>query len=315
MIFGLDLLGGARYKRVALAGLPAGWALGGFAETFGDFYSVADGALKRGCPHVRVHLLWSDSHFFGDADIPKIRRLSRKYNQLAHKYPAATIEISPFCEHNLSNPDKYLDIVQDEAPLCFPVNTPWRGKESQKYKNEHHGTEAKGGARYNFSFDGDDCTNADVEKLKQTHKNADVFFFWAPRFNLKWSMKDDTPRPKRTAKPSTEYVQSIVYLASDKGETDIPRDWLIKSHAEKHSASDTKGDKLLIIASQKADLIQLKRGKKVIDTLRYYGPFDGGGYRYYSTRFGFRSGANLEMWIKKKKYGVCNGGFRSAPYR
>lgn len=315
MIFGLDLLGAAKYKRVALMGLPKGWALGGFAETFGDFFPVAEGALKRGCRYVRVHLLWSDSHSFSDADIPKVRKLSKKYNALALKYPEATIEISPFCEHNLSNPDKYLDIVQDEAPLCYPVNTPWRGRESQKYKNEQHGTDAKGSTRYNFSFDGSDCTNADVEKLKAKHKNADVFFFWAPRFNLKWSMKDDTPRPKRVAKPSKEYMASIVYLASEKGVTNPPKGWTVKSHAERHSANDMKGDKLLIIATQKANEILLKRGKKIIDTLRYFGPFDGGGHRYYSTKFGYHAGANLEIWLNGKKHGYCNGGFRDGSYR
>lgn len=315
MIFGLDLLGSAKYKRVALMGLPKGWALGGFAETFGDFFPVAEGALKRGCPHVRVHLLWSDSHSFSDDDIPKVRKLSKKYNALAHKYPAARIEISCFCEHQLSKPDKYHDIVQNEAPDCFPVNTPWRGAESQKYKNEHHGTEARASTRYNFSFDGSDCTNADVEKCKNVHKNADVLFFWAPRFNLKWSMKDDTPRPKRTAKPSKEYIESIVYLGTSKGVTSVPKGWLIKSHAEKHSATDVKGDKLLIIATQKVDVIHLKRGKKIIDTLRYFGPFDGGGHRYYSTKFGFHAGANLEMWLNGKKHGYCNGGFRDGSYR
>lgn len=315
MIFGLDLLFAPKYERIALACIPDGWATGCFWKIAGDSIPFTKKAIDKGVPLFRSAGLWEDDHTFGDSHIKEIVRMAKALQPIAVRNPESRIEISCFCEHNLSNPDKYHDIVKNEAPDCFPVNTPWRGKESQKYKNEHHGVEARTKSGDNFSFDGSDCTNADVEKLKQTHKNADAFFFWAPRFNMKWSMKDDTPRPKRTATPTKEYIESIVYLASDKGQTSVPKNWLIKSHAEKHSATDTKGDKLLIIAPHKADMIQLKRGKKVIDTLRYYGPFDGGGYRYYSSKFGFKSGAALEIWLKGKKYGICNGGFRSGSFR
>lgn len=313
--YGLDLLAGAKYPKVAAQSLPKGWALGLFDNTFGDSMPAAKRAIKQGCEHIRVHLLWSDSHTFGDKDLPTINKLAKRWEKLAKQNPEVVIELSPFCEHNISKPDKYLDAVQAVAPSCVPVNTPWKGGFSKKYKNEIHGsTHKKPSGPYNFAFDGQNAVDSDVEAIKKKFGDAEAFFFWHPRFNLKWSMKDTTPRPKRTAKPSKKFVNSISYLATDKGATSIPKSWLIKSHAEKHDAKDLKGDKLLIISPIKANAITLKRGGKVIATLKYFGTFDGGGFRYYSTKMGFEIGV-VEVWIGSKKYGVINAGFRSAPYR
>lgn len=330
MIYGLDLLASAKYKNVAVKHLPKGWALGGFDNTFGDFAPVAKAVLKKGCPLIRVQMLWSDTHSFGDKDIPKLKKIAKKYEQLANQFPSAIIELSPFCEHNLQNPDKYLDIVKDIAPSCIPVNTPWKGALSKKYKNEVHGEHKKpAGAHavngFNFSFDGTNCVDEDVESYKDEYEECDVFFFWHPRFNLKWSMKDTTPRPQRKAKPSPELVQSIVYLGTPKGQVSVKKFWLVKSHAEKHDAGDLKGDKLLIISPLQAEKILLKAANgKVVETLNYYGTFEGGGYRYYSKRFGYQiaidafslTKSNLcEIWVKGNKQGVCNPGFRDPTYR
>lgn len=314
MIFGLDLLAGAKYQKEAIACLPAGWALGGFDNTFGDFLPVAKNALIKGCPHVRIHMLWSDSHTFGDRDIPKIKRIAEKWEKVAKAYPNSVIELSPFCEHNLKNPDKYLDIVQNSAPSCSIVNTPWRGSLSRKYKNEIHGDHSKPGGSYNYSYDGTNCVDENVTKDKQTHANAEVFFFWHVRFNLKWSMKDTTPRPQRTARPSKDLIKSIVYLARDKGPVSVPRKWLIKSHSEKHDAMDQKGDKLLIITPIRTQEITLKRNGKVIARLPYYAQFSEGGYRHYARTMGYKIG-QVEIWIGNKQYGTCDCGFRDPVYR
>lgn len=314
MIFGLDLLGAAKYQKEAVAGLPKGWALGGFDNSFGDFLPVAKSALINGCPHVRIQMLWSDSHSFGDSDIPRIKRIAEKWERVAKAYPRSVIELSPFCEHNLKNPDKYLDIVQNSAPSCSIVNTPWKGSLSRKYKNEIHGDHSKPGGSYNYSYDGTNCVDSDVTADKAKHAGCEVFFFWHVRFNLKWSMKDKTPRPLRSAKPSKDLIKSVVYLARDKGPVSVPRKWLIKSHAEKHDADDLKGDKLLIITPERASEIVLKRDGKVIARLKYYGTFDGGGFRHYAKTMGFKIG-QVEIWIGNKKFGSCDCGFRDPTFR
>lgn len=312
MIYGIDTLAGAKYPKVVRS-IPNTLAVGFFAETFGDAFPVVQRELESGRCKIRVHLLWSDSHSFGDRDIPKIRKLARKYQALAARFPGR-VEISPFCEHNLSAPDKYLDIVAAEAPAASIVNTPWKGAISRKYKNEVHGDHKAPNGVYNYSYDGTSATDANVEADKAKHSRADIFFIWSPRLNLKWSMKDATPRPQRKAIPSPEYIDSLEYLAGPKGETSIPKNWLVKSHAERHEASDTKGDKLLIISPLKSAQITLKRGGKVVATLPYYGPFDGGGHRFYAKAMGFQIGV-VEVWQEGKKFGVVNCGFRDPTFR
>lgn len=325
MIRGLDLLGGAKFKKEFVQ--SSEFALGIFAETFGDAYPVVEAAIKAGCKLIRVQLLWSDSHSFGDKDIPKIKKLAAKYNQLANKYPATDIRLSPFCEYGplQRGIDYYCDIAQLAAPSCSIVATPWTGKPSSKYINEIHGDHAKPAGRYQYSFDGTECTNADVEAYKKKYADAEVFFMWSARFNLKWSMKDTTPRPQRKAFPTGEYIQSIAYLFTDKGETQLPKNWLVKSHAEKHDAQDKKGDKLLIISPIKVNEIILKtKSGKILDKLPYYGSFDGGGYRYYSAQMGFKIALQAHklgnpnqvgVWIKNNCVAVVNPGFRDGNYR
>lgn len=331
MIYGLDLLGGAKYGKLLLKEFPTGWAAGLFDNTFGPASGLVEKLIETGkCHHIRIQMLWSDTHRFGDSDIKKLKAIAKPYERLALKYPVR-IELSPFCEHNLKTPDKYLDIVKNEAPSCYPVNTPWQGNFSKKYKNEIHGNHKKpsGTGKYNYSYDGTNAVDSNVTKDKQTHSNADVFFFWHPRFNLKWNMKDNTPRPKRTGKPSKEMIRSLIYLANDKCQTSIRKNWLIKSHADNHGPTngkpDQKGDKNLIISPIKSDKILLKtQDGKLVDTLNYYGIFEGGGNRYYSRFYAYQaaetaiklSGNPLcDIWQKGEKYGTCHPGFRDPTFR
>lgn len=316
---GLDLLGGATYTN-EVAKFAKSYAIGIFAEAFGDGFKTAEEALKAGCKILRVQLIWSDSHSFGDKDIKKIKKLAKKYNELANKYPATDVRLSPFCEHNISNPDKYLDITQQAAPSCLIVNTPWKGGFSKRYINEIHGDHAKPQGRYHYSFDGTEVTNEDVESYKKKYGDAEVFFMWTSRFNLRWSEKDKTSRPQRikeskVRKPSSEFIESIAYLFTDKGVTQIPKGTIIKSHAERHQAVDAKGDKLLIIYPKKTNSLILKRNGKEVGKLNYYGSFDGGGFRYYAPKMGFNYGANLDVYDGKNKVGVINGGFRDGKFR
>lgn len=309
----LDLLGGAKYKNEVLK--FKNYGIGLFAETFGDAFPVVKELLAKGCEYVRIQLIWSDTHSFGDNDIPTIKKLAAKYNKLALEYPARIIELSPFCEHNLSNPDKYLDICQIAAPACTIVNTPWKGSFSKKYKNEIHGDHAKPQGRYNYSYDGTNAVDSDVEAMLEKHKDAEAFFMWNPRFNLKWSMKDTTPRPQRKAIPSNDVIKANTALFGQKQPYSIPKGWLVKPMAEKHDAQDKKGDKLLIISPVNASKIVLKKGSNVVATLPLYGSFSGGGWRYYWNQFAYKLGSNIDVFIGSKKYGTITPAFRSPPYR
>lgn len=311
----IDTLAAAKYPE-ALTAIPVNFAIGGFAKTFGDFFPVAKRELDKGRRYIRVNLLWSDTHTYGDKDIPAIRKEAKRYQILCNAYPHTTIELAPFTEHNLKKPDKYLKVVQNAAPSCGVVNSVWKGSFSKVYKNEIHGTtNNKPLLPYNYSYDGTNSVDSDVVAMLRKHSEADIFCMWHPRLNGKWSMSDPTPRPQRTAWPTKEMLRSLVYLFTDKGDTNIPKTWLVKSHAERHSREDLKGDKLLIISPIKDSEIVLRRDGEKVDTLPYYGAFSEGGWRYYSPVMGYQLGADLDVFIETQKYGRINGGFRDPTYR
>lgn len=315
----IDTLGAARYPD-ALKAVPLDYAIGGFAQTFGDFFPVAKQELDRGRKFIRVNLLWSDTHSYGDKDLPAIRKEAKRYNILCTDFSDAVIELAPFTEHNISRPAKYLKAVRMNAPNCGVVNSVWRGSLTKNplYKNEVHGSHSAptiSNVRYNFSDDGTNSVDTSFPDTLQKHRNADITCAWNPRLNGKWSMKDNTPRNLRTAWPDREFIRSLVYLFSEKGQTDVPPGWTVKSHAERHSAADLKGDKLLIIAPLQVPYLTLRQQGTVVATLPYYGPFDGGGHRYYASQMGFHYGPDIRVWAGNQRYAIINAGFRDGTFR
>lgn len=310
----VDTLAAAKYPQ-AITSVPLNFAIGGFAKTFGDFFPVAKSELDRGRLYIRVNLMWADDHKFSDRDIPFLRSEAKRYQILCRHFKTAKIELVPFTEHSLTNPDKYLAIVQAAAPNCTVVNSIGTGRLSSKYKNEVHGAAAKPRGRYNYSYDGTNSADSDILTMRAKHSTADIFCVWHPRLNLRWHMKDSTPRSQRDAKPTRELINSLVYLFTEKGRTTIPSGWIVKSHAEKHTEGDQKGDKLMIISPVRGSAIVLKRGSRVVATLPFYGSYEGGGWRYYAPEYGYTYGSNLDVYVGSKKYGTINGGFRDGSYR
>lgn len=214
---GLDVLGLQKYPDL-IKHWPSGFACGVFDTEFGDVYKTVTKLLASGkCPLLRVNLLWSSTHTYGDKDIPAIKKRSPLYELLKQKYPDIIIEIAPFTESNLRTPDQYLEIVKEYAPSCTPVNSIWKGNLSKYYKNEIHGSKARVlKAPYNFSYDGNSANNADVEKHKELHKNCDTFFFWTAAFNGKAKDDEKLPIEKRKHWPTHEHLEATAFLATGK---------------------------------------------------------------------------------------------------
>lgn len=319
----IDTLAAAKYPQV-LDAVPLHFAISGFAQTFGDFFPVAKQELDRGRRHIRVNLLWSDTHTYGNKDIASITKEAKRYQILCANYPNSRIELAPFTEHNLKEPDKYLNIAKINAPNCGIVNSVWKGALSKVYKNEVHGTNTKPNTPYNYSYDGTNSVDSNVRAMRRRHANAELFCMWHPRLNGKWSMTDTTPRPDRSAWPTKELLQSLVYLFTEKGKTRLPKTWLVKSHSEKHNVFDFKGDKLLIISPLKAPSITLKAGNITIASLPFYGDFSGGGFRYYGNNFAYKYSEQaralnasplVKVYIGNKRYGRVNPAFRDKVFR
>jgi hypothetical protein len=325
MIYGLDLLGLAKYPNI---NLPQGFALGAFANTFGDSLPAVERLVLKGCKHVRIHLLWSDSHTFGSADLRKMVSEARRVERLAKRYPGVTWEVSPFCEHNIAAPDPYLKRCAEVAPSCTIVNTPFRGGLSRKYKNEVHGLHSAPGNSFNYSFDGTSSVDSDVPKIAEVMAPADVFFLWVPQFKGRKTKSDATPRPDRKAWPSQEMVDSVAFLATARGSVRILQNSLWKSHAEQSNTPPAPKELKPVLITPHSDthavIIAAKNRKEIARMARFPDPFIDGRQRYYAMQWGYRlaekaiavSGSPMcEIWVGETRIGRLNPAFRGPTFR
>lgn len=311
-MYGLDLLGIAKFKDVAVKNFPAGWALGAFSQTFGDALPAVEAIIKTGkCPRVRLHLLWKDQHDFTSKDIPLAVKEAKRVKKLVDKYPAIEWLISGCCEHKMNGAlaKQFKDKILQVLPTVTYVNSYMEGGASlPDCINEIHGTKAREPKvrPYQFSFDGNSASDANIPAIEQTLDEANTFFFWNSKFNGKTKDEDKTPREKRTAWPDSNYMKAIIYLASIKGNTSLPKNALWKPISEKNFPC--------LITPIKSNKVELRVGGKAVHTLKYFGTYVDGRHRYYASKWGYQLGV-CEVWINNKKYGTVNCGFRENSYR
>jgi hypothetical protein len=334
MLFGLDFLGIARYKSIASKNFPKGWAVGCFSNTFGDSRPAIEQLLKsKKASAVRVHLLWDDAHKFNNKDVARATSEIKKWIPLIEAYPSIKWYFSAACEHraNANLAGKLAQSILTNTPeFVTCVNTPIdNGADlfGDRIINERHGANAKPrSVTDQFSFDGSACVDSDVTTIKNTWRNTpNIFFFWEPRFNGRWETSDTTPRPERTARPDDGLIKSVHFLSNTKGKTSLPKGVIYKSHAENKGNGDPRAEKPLFIIPHKTSTIVLKAlNGEILTKFRYYGPFNGGGYRYYTGRPGYmlakiamtKTGNYLcEAWVNGKKYATINPGFRDGVFR
>ncbi len=319
-MYGLDHLGIAKYPKEARDTFQPGFALGTFSNTFGNAIPAVSKLLSQGeCYAVRIHLAWRDNHKFTLKDLPGIIREAKRWVPIVNKYSNVKWYFSGACENNLSKADAllYAKKVLSVLPTVTYVQCGSKQITGENIINEVHGVKAKPlKGRYIFSFDGNACVDADVEKLKLIHKDAEIFFLWEPRFNGRWESKDTTQRPLRRGWPNGKLIESVICLTGIKGATNPPKNWIYKSHAENHGPKDSKAEHPVIICPIKTERIILKDlNGEVVDILPYYGPYDGGGYRYYSQKWGYDIAREpVRMWVNGVSYGFINPVFRDGKY-
>lgn len=324
MQLGLDCLGLARFPQSAIDALPTGYALGVFSRTFGDAMPNVKAVVNAGkCKALRVQLMWSDSHSFSDNDIPTLKAEAERWGHFAANHKQIQVYLSPFCEHELPNPDKYLKIVKQHAPNCLPVNSSSKGHWSQHFINEVHGTGNPPGGDYIFSFDGTDMLDSDVEGYKRRHKNARIWFGWTANFNgvPEAETKNKLPREQRKDWPTSKLITSMRYVVEHAKEAaKLPTNWLWKSHAEDTGTGDPRTNKPCLIAPVKAPFAELVKAGKVVSKAPYYGPFIDGRSRYYFPEWGFELAQKqgsplLDLRINGKIFGQVNPAFRDGEFR
>jgi len=277
MMFGMDYLGAGNnksYRDIILKHHPVGWNAGFFDEEFGDVTETVKALIKTGkCPIVRIQLLWGGrTHTYGDKDIPKIIDKSKKWEIIQKQNPNVKIWISFGCEHKLKTPDKYHKIVMQHAPSCGIINSPLAsGALTNPVWNEFHGTEKKPRKTSTpilFSFDGTSAVDSDVTTYKKDYGRSEVFFMWIPQFNQHKSMKPEDGA-KRDCVPTGWQIESLAFLATNKGTTRCPADSIYKSHADQHnSVPETRAGKPVLIIANKGETITCKTGSTTIATFK-----------------------------------------------
>lgn len=335
MRYGLDYLGGAKYADIIARSHPNGFAAGFFANTFGAAWNSIENLLAtRRCPEIRVHAVYEANHLYVRAKhLPIIKREAARAVETKKKYPSVDVQFSPFCEHRIKGADlaEIFNLLKRDYPSLVRVNNPEPGK-GDLYPgviNETHGNAAKLKEPYNFSYDGVSCVDSNATRMKAKHATSRTFYWWVPQFNLRKNVGDTTPIAERKAIPTTELINSIVYLRNERGEVSLPTggSWIWKSHADQHEAPipEPRASKPVLITPVRAARFELVAANgQVVQTLPYYGTFSGGGYRYYADEFGYlvsdkamhvQGSPVLRLRAGTKFYGKVNAAFRAGTFR
>lgn len=339
-MYGIDYLGGAKYGKVILDEHPQGWAAGFFSNTFGDCLPVVSSLVRTGrCPRIRLHLMWKDDHRFSESDIPAIVKEAKRVLPVVKANPQIEWRISPCCEHNLpyGTIRKIFDaIVPVFGTLVVYVNSPMGGALEPTCVNEFHGNKAQPkGQRVDFSFDGNTAFDCDVEALKARFSSAETFYFWYAGCNGKLNDADKTPRPQREAYPTSKYIDSLIYLHNGCGSVNIPSDWILKSHSDRHETPPEAraGHPLIIAPASAGNVITFKamNSSQVIATCRksdkynekrpgkppryIYRVNDDWGYLLSEKAKRISDDTRVEIYCGNKKVGICNLAFRGGSFR
>lgn len=347
MMMGVDILGlGSRHwpLKLTIKTIPEGWAIGCFADTFGDCRPNLIKLLKTGkYPACRVHLWWSDAHKI--APLTVVKEGAQRFEKIAQSFPEVAFYLSHSCEYNeksKSEIEARVALLRQYAPHTIPVCSPLNSPSSKKAITEHHGGDVVSKPGEIASLDGTEATDIDAAKWIDQNSKASIAFLWSHRFNLR-QMGNNPPPKQRKAAPNEAYFNDIVALASDKGAPPAPdfageiivpitKPRLYKTMAEdKVGNKDPRANKPLLLSPSKAPVMQIVTFKgQVIGKLGYYGPFSGGGYRHYSGGAGGSKLAASDLmnaaleasgspWVwfydGTRYYGPVHAAFRAGYFR
>lgn len=333
MMWGIDYLAAARFKKLALENHPPGFAAGYFWEEFGSIGDFPERMfIETICPMQRVQALWDKDHKYGSAaQETRMLQIYSTVKALKSKFPNKGVQFSPYCEHDLNaSKVKALftmlkDLGTEGVTLVNSVN---KGSLIQMpgVINEIHGVGRKAPpGKYNQSFDGTDAFGVDMDAAKTAYRRASCMFFWCPAMNLKRKVKEIPfiPPMERTYRPKAVHIISMADLQNRCGKTRMVPKGILKPLAE-DSVGDLKSNKVCVIVPGRFERLQF-RTPTAIYPLAYYGPFEGGGYRYYSADYAYeivRQLPNVPCRLvginkdgSKVALGRVNPSFRCGSYR
>lgn len=309
-----DILGLAKQPLVMIAEeLPPQTVLGVLAGTFGPVIQPLETVINLSNGKVigyRAHLangVCIRNGVCAGGEITytsykALRKRARDFHDLNLRHPGLQCWISPFLEHDEKRKEvvnKWIKIIKEETPECTVVVSAFTGYVPPGEKAEKHGSNVSG---YSISTDG--VSFFDVDNANYCDKAVKLCGAWINRFNLRTTgEKTFTPPMKRkwqVTRDNMIQVRRLLQRQEPKPDTpgcaEIKRPNLYKSNSEDYGVNaDGRGDRPLLIVQQKLlngfKLMSLKGPQ--IGCAKYYGPFDGGGYRYYVGNCSGDSGVTL----------------------
>jgi hypothetical protein len=334
MIFGIDYLGGSRYKDVILNHHPKGWAAGFFVEQnlfqtsppqkqHENVLNVIQKLLDRGdVPAIRVHLNWDDNHIYSFSDLqinmPVIAKLSAMFSQ-----SPVPLYLSPFCEHNLDPQtfNKAAELLQSNLPFANIINSPLSltpRTSSRRYEDEnHHGTYASS----IFSYDGESCFDSDVLSDLRLHRASKIFFFWCPSCNGHPSMPNKEhpakPRHLRESFLTPELIESMVFLSKPTPSLTLPSGWIWKSHSDSHGRPVSSRDyRPVLVCPIKVPHVTLctKKGVPIEDSSSPTQQKGSSNFLYRFTKYGYQYPRECLLVAGNEKHPVTPA-FRMGSFR
>jgi hypothetical protein len=336
MKYGMDYLLGAKYKRLILDEHPEGFYAGFFMEEGGPLGEMPTKLLETGrCPGIRFQGLWAGKghNYNSAAQLHRAQGLFEDAKALKRAFPDKEVQFSPFCEHNLDRKTTrhvFTTLKNQGTDGVLLVNSVWKGAiiQMEGVINEIHGMKAyppKG--RFNHSWDGTDCFASNIQEAKNRYRRAEIMFMWAPPLNCKRKLVEDIDIPpmERTYKPTAGHIRTLEYEALiRRGKTSMVKGGILKPVAEESENFDVKSNRVCVIVPGKYKQVEFRTSSEII-VLPYFGPFDGGGYRYYSKDWGYEIAEQLSVLpcrligIKKngekENLGRVHPAFRCGSYR
>lgn len=302
MLFGVDYLAGANYGKLIVDEHPDGWAAGFILNTNKPEWKISNAwpaisalcATGR-CPIIRVHAVWDDRHKYNPKiHDPIIKEEFRRCAEMRNAHPHVKFQFSWFCENNMTAAQNQKMVRELTHPSIELVNSVYKGAVVGGCITEVHGNHSPVRGRYNYSFDGSHCFDSNVQGLKKTHANADIFFFWFAQCNGRWSAdpkKDPTPRNKRSAWPYPKLLDSAIYLHREPGEVSLKGNQIWKTHADQHGPKpDARANKPVLITPHDGEYVELIASNGQVVAKGAKGDIfnDGSGRRIFRfSEFGF----------------------------
>lgn len=311
---GYDVLGLAKYCDTFLRA-PALPAFSTLLTTFGNPLSCMERRILQGAT-TNIQIDIRDSTCFRNHVCPPgtppltdwnfLLSKVQAVNRYAIKYPLIDWWVSPFLEHDFTDPAvirKACQIVKQGCPTCQCINSPASGATPNEIPVERHGTTVRSfmvsgdGAS---SFDGDNIKN-DGNNFQHRTSGSNTTFAWWNELNGRCTgEKSFVSVDKRTAWPelwqfrmahkimSTTEDMIPVIPSQCKTVRQVQAPEIVKPTAEKYcngAADDGRGNKpLLIIKKSGAPGYALPvfrpDGRKV-GCFKYFGTYGTGLYRWY----------------------------------